>query len=155
RDAALATGVPVDTVPTVGSVAVFPAYNQGAGGMGHVAWVIGVNGNSITVEDYNDANAYNGYTYYTYSHRVFSTAGVSFLHFGNRPGETWGNPGTGKYLDLYHSQTADGTKVQIWPYNGTDAQWWIRVPAGNGYVKLVNRGSGKCVDVRGPSRDNG
>jgi surface antigen len=161
RDAALATGVPVDGTPTVGSVAVFPPYNQGAGGMGHVAWVIGVSGGTIQVEDYNDADAYNGYRPYLYSQRSFSTAGVSFLHFGNRgtppPGtpETWGNPASGKYLDLYHSQTADGTKLQIWPYNGTNAQWWMRAPDGGGYVKLVNRGSGKCIDVKGPSRDNG
>lgn len=147
RDAALATGVPVDGTPTVGSVAVFPPYNQGAGSVGHVAWVTGVSGTSITVEDYNDADAWNGYTRYTYSHRTFNTAGVSFLHFGSRPPaqpETWGNPATGQYLDVYHAQAADGTRLQIRPYNGTNAQWWLRVPAGDGYVKLANRGNGKC-----------
>jgi surface antigen len=157
REAALATGVPVDGTATVGSVAVFPPYNQGAGSVGHVAWVIGVSGTSITVEDYNDADAYNGYTRYTYSHRTFSTAGVSFIHFGNRPtqAETWGNPATGQYLDVYHAQTADGTRLQIWPYNGTNAQWWLRVPAADGYVKLTNRGNGKCVDVKDRSLASG
>ncbi|MEH0985288.1 ricin-type beta-trefoil lectin domain protein [Micromonospora sp. CPCC 205556] len=49
----------------------------------------------------------------------------------------------GKCLDVSNSGTADGTKIQLWTCNGTNAQKWSRV--GNTYQAL-----GKCLDV-----DNG
>ncbi|MGW2169325.1 ThuA domain-containing protein [Streptomyces sp. NPDC001705] len=47
----------------------------------------------------------------------------------------------GKCLDVDNSQTADGTKVQLWTCNGTAAQKWT--VQGDGTVKAL----GKCLDV--------
>jgi len=155
-DAARAVGIPVDNTPTVGSVAQFPPGNQGTGSYGHVAWVIGVNGNTITVEDYRDPTAYNGYTDYTYNQRTFTTDGVNFIHFTNAaPPETWANPHTNKYLDLYRVDPTNLTKIQIHGWTGSNAQWWTRVDAGNGYSKLGNKGTGKCLAVRSAATGDG
>jgi surface antigen len=79
--AATAAGVPINTTPTIGSVAVYPAWVQGAGGAGHVSWVIGVGNGTVTVEDYNFPDAYDNYQFYTYSQHVVATAGLKFVHF--------------------------------------------------------------------------
>ncbi|GAA2938620.1 ricin-type beta-trefoil lectin domain protein [Streptomyces enissocaesilis] len=47
----------------------------------------------------------------------------------------------GKCLDVDNSQTADGTKVQLWTCNGSGAQQWT-LP-GDGTVRVLN----KCLDV--------
>ncbi|KAL2022209.1 hypothetical protein VTK56DRAFT_5819 [Thermocarpiscus australiensis] len=49
-DAARATGVKIDTNPVPGSIA------QTDAGSGHVAWVAAVNGDTVTVEEYNYAH---------------------------------------------------------------------------------------------------
>ncbi|MFD6365298.1 ThuA domain-containing protein, partial [Streptomyces roseolus] len=49
----------------------------------------------------------------------------------------------GKCLDVDNSQSADGTKIQLWTCNGTGAQTWTI--AGDGTVKAL----GKCLDVSG------
>ncbi|MFI7578641.1 family 16 glycoside hydrolase [Micromonospora sp. NPDC049497] len=46
----------------------------------------------------------------------------------------------GKCLDVSNSATADGTKIQLWNCNGTNAQKWSRV--GDTFQAL-----GKCLDV--------
>jgi surface antigen len=155
--AARAVGVAVDTTPTVGSVAQFPGGVDGAGSMGHVAWVIGVGNGTVTVEDYNYSDAYDGYTYYNYSQHTVATAGLNFIHFAGvaGPAETWINPATAKFLDLDHGRSADGTKIQLWSDSGGSAQRWIRVSSPGGYYKITNKGTGKCVDVQGPSTADG
>ncbi|MFE6787186.1 ricin-type beta-trefoil lectin domain protein [Streptomyces sp. NPDC057680] len=47
----------------------------------------------------------------------------------------------GKCLDVDDSQTADGTKIQLWTCNGTAAQRWT--VSGDGTAKVL----GKCLDV--------
>jgi len=154
-NAARQAGVPVDTQPVVGSVAVFPGGVDGAGSYGHVAWVTGVGNGTITVEDYNFASPANGNTYYNYGQHSVATAGLSFIHFGTigKQGgaENWVNPHTGKYLDLDHGNSADGTQIQIFSQTGTNAQYWIRTSWPGGYYKVSNRAAGKCMDVVGPS----
>ncbi len=54
----------------------------------------------------------------------------------------------GKCLDVDNSGTADGTKIQLWSCNGTNAQKWSRV--GNTYRAL-----GKCLDVSNGGTANG
>jgi surface antigen len=65
--------------PTVGSVAWFDAYVGGTSNYGHVAWVTGVNGNNVTIEEYNFPwNAYKG----KYHTRTIDKSSVSgFIHF--------------------------------------------------------------------------
>ncbi|MFI7219926.1 family 16 glycoside hydrolase [Micromonospora maritima] len=54
----------------------------------------------------------------------------------------------GKCLDVSNAGTADGTKVQLWTCNGTNAQKWSRV--GETYRAL-----GKCLDVSNGGTANG
>jgi hypothetical protein len=159
-NAARATGVPVDTTATLGSVAQFPPNVGGAGSAGHVAWVIGVGNGTVTVEDYNYADSYDGYTYYNYSQHTVATSGLNFIHFGGAVGtpggpETRVNPASNKYLDLDHLHATNGTKIQIWTGNGSDAQWWIRKSSGGGCYQLTNKGTGKCVGVGGARTNDG
>ncbi|WP_410812854.1 RICIN domain-containing protein [Micromonospora sp. 067-2] len=159
-NAARQSGVPVDTRPAVGSVAQFPPNVDGAGSAGHVAWVIGVGNGTVTVEDYNYAGPWNGNASYTYGQHTVATAGLNFIHFGGAVGtpggpETWINPATNKYMDLDHSRAGNGTKIQIWTGDNTDAQWWIRQSNGDGYWRLTNKGTGKCVGVSASRTDDG
>ncbi|WAZ26237.1 ThuA domain-containing protein [Streptomyces cinnabarinus] len=55
----------------------------------------------------------------------------------------------GKCLDVDGSNTADGTKVQLWTCNGTGAQTWTL--AANGTVQAL----GKCLDVSGGGSADG
>ena len=50
---ARANGYRVDMNPAVGSIAWFSAGVNGAGHMGHVAWVADVQGDQVTIEEYN------------------------------------------------------------------------------------------------------
>ncbi len=88
-NAARAVGVPVNTTPSVGSVAQFPGGVDGAGSLGHVAFVIGVGNGTVTVEDYNYADSYDGDTYYNYSQHVVNTAGLNFIHFSGGTGGSY------------------------------------------------------------------
>ncbi|MEW1902663.1 ThuA domain-containing protein [Streptomyces sp. NPDC086147] len=66
---------------------------------------------------------------------------------GPRTGEVKGV--NGKCLDVDNSQTADGTKIQLWTCNGTAAQKWT--VAADGTVKAL----GKCLDVSGGGSADG
>ncbi|MFF7970129.1 glycoside hydrolase family 47 protein [Streptomyces sp. NPDC007905] len=60
---------------------------------------------------------------------------------------------SGKVLQVPRSSTADGTALNQWAHNGTPTQQWTLQPAGDGYQRLVNRNSGKALDLDGT--DNG
>lgn len=64
--------------PAVGTIAVFPAGNQGAGGLGHVAVVTAVNGDKLTVSETNFSGP-NGGGLGIRTTREVSAAGVSFI----------------------------------------------------------------------------
>lgn len=50
-------------------------------------------------------------------------------------------------LDVTDVSTADNAKIQTWTYGGGNNQQWQPVAEGSGYYHLVNRNSGKCLDV--------
>ncbi|WP_435850796.1 ricin-type beta-trefoil lectin domain protein [Streptomyces roseolus] len=62
-------------------------------------------------------------------------------------GEVKGVNGT--CLDVDDSQTADGTRIQLWTCNGTGAQEWT--VAGDGTMRVL----GKCLDVSGGGSADG
>ncbi len=64
--------------PAVGTIAVFPPGNQGAGGVGHVAVVTAVNGNKLTVSETNFSGP-NGGGLGIRTTREVSAAGLSFI----------------------------------------------------------------------------
>ena len=51
--------------------------------------------------------------------------------------------------------TADGGDVVQWTCGTGFNQQWQAQDAGGGYVKFVNRNSGKCLDVNAFSTANG
>ena len=51
----------------------------------------------------------------------------------------------GDCLDVRGAGTANGTKVDLYPCNGTGAQSWTHQSNG----ELVNANSGKCLDDTG------
>jgi len=57
----------------------------------------------------------------------------------------------GKCIDVRNSGTADGTIVQLWTCNGTDAQRWTYVPDAGGTLRAF----GKCLDVTANGTANG
>jgi hypothetical protein len=62
---------------------------------------------------------------------------------------------SGKCLDVNHSGSADGTRLQEWTCNGTGAQSFRVEDAGGGSYRFVNPQSGKCVDVSGSGTADG
>lgn len=70
-------GYRVDGTPAVGSIAYFAPNVSYAGPTGHVAWVAEVNGNFVTIEEYNYGSPAG-----TYHKRTLAVSGVSaFIHF--------------------------------------------------------------------------
>lgn len=66
---------------------------------------------------------------------------------GNRTGEIIGGAGT--CMDVRAAINANGTPIQTYSCNGTNAQWWSI--DGTGSVRAL----GKCLDVPGGSTANG
>jgi len=57
----------------------------------------------------------------------------------------------GKCADVQNSGTADGTPVQLYGCNGTDAQRWAYVPGAGGTLRAL----GSCLDVSNSGTANG
>ncbi|HTN92329.1 MAG TPA: RICIN domain-containing protein, partial [Sorangium sp.] len=55
---------------------------------------------------------------------------------------------TNKCLDVPSASTADGTRMQQWTCNGSNAQRFHISPTTDGYWKIVNVNSNKALDVR-------
>lgn len=55
---------------------------------------------------------------------------------------------SGKAMDAESGQTSNGTRVQSWSANGTDAQVWTVSHDSNGYVTFTMTSSGKALDVK-------
>lgn len=60
-----------------------------------------------------------------------------------------------KCVDVAASGTANGTNIQQYACNGTNAQKFRYQANANGSYRLVNIASNKCVDVSGPSAADG
>lgn len=62
----------------------------------------------------------------------------------------------GKVLDIENGHMADGTNVRLWTDNGSDAQLWTLVPAGNGSFYIKSKGNTNYVlDLSGGNINNG
>jgi surface antigen len=80
KQAALASGVPVDGTPRVGAIAWWAMGSAGSS-RGHVAWVVAVDSSSITVEEYNYLHR-GGYDRRTIS-RTASYRPTAYIHLGD------------------------------------------------------------------------
>lgn len=68
---------------------------------------------------------------------------------GPGPGGSITGVGSGKCVDVQAASNANGTPVQLYDCNGTNAQQWT--VAGDGTLRAL----GKCLDVDGPSTADG
>ncbi|WP_035839587.1 RICIN domain-containing protein [Kitasatospora azatica] len=57
------------------------------------------------------------------------------------------NVNSGQVLDDYNFNTADGASVNQWPSTGGVNQQWNIVPVSGQLVKIVNRNSGKALEI--------
>ena len=73
-------------------------------------------------------------------------SGVYSIVNRNAPSEVW---------DVTNVGTANGSLIQLWTYGGGANQQWMPVSLGNGYYKLVDVGSGRCLDTPAASTANG
>lgn len=62
---------------------------------------------------------------------------------------------TAYVMDMPGASTANATKVQLYPWNGTDAQLYRFKEIGNGVYEIVNANSGKPLEVAGGAGGNG
>ncbi|WP_217603619.1 RICIN domain-containing protein [Chitinophaga sp. GbtcB8] len=63
------------------------------------------------------------------------------------------NRNSGKVLDCRDGNTANGTIVQQYTWNGTNAQRWTITGLGNGQYKIINVGSGRALDLKDVSTE--
>lgn len=65
------------------------------------------------------------------------------------------NVNSGQLMDVYGWSTADGGSVVQWPSTGGANQQWNIVPVSGQLYKIVNRNSGKVLDVNAASHWRG
>ena len=58
-------------------------------------------------------------------------------------------------LDVTANSPLDGANIELWDYNQTDAQVWNVVDAHGGTKRIINRLSGKSLDVDGATAEAG
>lgn len=56
--------------------------------------------------------------------------------------------GNGMVLDVANGSTSDGANVQLYSYNGSNAQRWRVTLDESGAATIVNSGSGKALDIQ-------
>lgn len=155
--------ITVDMNPAIGSV-----YWSNEGTYGHVAWVCDVNGDSVTIEEYNYPIAG------TYNTRIVEAdTATGYIHIQDMPvvvigaEMSDGGPQTipdGNYhiitaadssmcLDIAGASLENKTNVQIHHSTEADSQIFTITYLGEdkGY-KIINKYSGKSLDVAGASK---
>jgi hypothetical protein len=65
------------------------------------------------------------------------------------------NKGSGKVVDICGGKDANGTNIWQYDENGTDAQKWEILPAGDGAYYILSKKNGKVIDVQYGSMQNG
>jgi methionine-rich copper-binding protein CopC len=113
-------GFPTGRTPTVGAIAVYPPFVNGAGGSGHVAIIEGVSGGRIYVADSNWVAPL------TIGHHWSSSAGLSFIYFrGQNPGPP-APPSFTASLDAQFPANAQGNAYVIAGAAPVPGGWNIR-----------------------------
>lgn len=69
------SGVAVNSTPSPGAIAAWDL-----AGVGHVAWVVSVNGSSVTVEDYNYAGT-GGFSRHVFDQHSIASRPTGYIHF--------------------------------------------------------------------------
>jgi len=111
------------------------------------AWYTVINKNSSKCVDARAAGTTSGTAIQQYTCNnsnaqqfQFQPTSGSYVRVNNR-----GN--SAQALDVTNVSVADSAPIQTWAYSGGNNQQWTAVSEGGGYYHLVNRNSGKCLDV--------
>ncbi|WP_436533283.1 ThuA domain-containing protein [Actinoplanes sp. HUAS TT8] len=111
------------------------------------AWYQVINKNSAKCLDARSAGTVSGTAIQQYTcngstaqQYQFATTSGGYVRINQR-----GN--AAQALDVTDVSTADNAKIQTWTYGGGNNQQWQPVAESGGYYHLVNRNSGKCLDV--------
>ena len=107
---------------------------------------IAKNGRNVLVYTKNDTNAQKWKLIKTTADNV--NISDSLFTFSSKVGSNL-------VLDVDGGKTADGTNVQIYKGNDSNAQKFNVQPTGDGWFKISNPLSGKCLDVNGGSNKSG
>lgn len=62
---------------------------------------------------------------------------------------------SGKAMDAYGAQTANGTQIIQWTYHGGNNQKWVVTDRGGGQWSIIGVQSGRCVDINAWGTANG
>ncbi|MFC7241374.1 ThuA domain-containing protein [Catellatospora aurea] len=124
-----------------------PAPSASSGPISPTAWYSLVNRNSGKCVDARAAGSANGTAIQQYTcnnttaqqYRFTPTTGA-YTHVDIRLNSA-------RSLDVTNVSAADNAPIQLWTYSGGLNQQWQPVAEGGGYYHLVNRNSGKCLDV--------
>lgn len=153
-------GIAVNRTPEVGSVAW---WNNGT--YGHVAWVSAVNGDTITVEEYNWSVSEG------YSIRTLNKSKVTggFIHIkdirsaetpqtsSDIPNGTYNIIASNNFaLDIENNSLSDGGNVLIWEWDANKNNQKFRIERQNDgtYIIYIDY-SGKVIDIANQNTDNG
>ena len=88
-----------------------------------------------------------GFARCSFIHAWFHNHWVSPLGEGIALADAGAEAGLGDNEVIYGFSTADGTRIQQWTDQDTANQQWKLRPTGDGYYELVNRNSGKYLEI--------
>ena len=145
------------TKPKPGDIFVFGANTYGSGSTGHVGVIYEVSSSKYKYICYNWAGSsfYKGesnglYNFTKIIRPNFKSATTYTQHLSNDRYYIESGVGNSQYLTVYGHGT--GNNVNIQTYNSTIKEDIFTVShVSNGYYKLKNYNSGKCVDIEGSS----
>ena len=108
--------------------------------------------------DLSGANAFNGARVQIWTANGTAAQRWVFSNSGVTPAGNYriSSAVNGSFcLDVAAAGTANGTRVQLYQCNGTNAQSWNAVPVGNAFELRPANAPGSCLDVTGVSTTDG
>lgn len=172
-NAARQLGIPVDSHPAVGAVAWW-----GGGDYGHVAWVSAVDGNNVTIEEYNHGSNPCGYHTDTLPRRTnpwtYDDPPTGYIHIKDIGSPSQPEPsqppapslpaqdiGDNFYAYIYNPQSNCNLEnrngnVQTASVSSADPrQIWHFIRQDRGLYKIKNMYDGQCLDAVNWGSQNG
>ncbi len=175
-DFARSKGITVNSTPAVGSIFYNDPYTGGAGSAGHVAWVSAVNGDYVSVEEYNWDTAKHAYNTRT----VLKSKASGYIHIKDinpDPPEPTGHVMTeaeaagqtipdGDYWmvseldqnyfvdlpgDSYSLSSGANVAMHLWGSNSVPLEYdaFTFKYLNNGFYKISQRTTNLCLDSQG------
>ncbi|MGC4854891.1 RICIN domain-containing protein [Micromonospora sp. DT4] len=140
----------VGTSPTLTPTPT-PTPTGSAGPISPTAWHTVVNRGSGKCVDARAAASVNGTAIQQYACNNSAAQQYQFVPTSDGYLRVNNRNNSAQVLDVTDRSTADSAPIQLWSYSGGTNQQWRAESAGGGYYRLVNRSSGKCLDVPGAS----